>query len=363
MTTTLPPADETLPGPAGEFPAAPQPPRMGLPIPNSKLGIWLFLGTEVMFFTALVGSYIVYYFSTSEWPSDPALTHINVVAGAVNTFVLLFSSVLVAVAHEALAQGDASKCRKMLWAVIGCAILFLGIKSYEYAGKFEHGIIPGRIAETPASALQYLARDLTVTVEGEVAAAVTPSPTPVPNAGDRDADSDDRGDTAPNVAPDTDEDKPDIAAMNSEEQMGELVRLLADESTPDDLRAALQPVRDASIASMALRDDILAGRVDYEQAEERLEQLHADESFGSLLHGIHLQQPMLYGNLFASTYFLITGFHAIHVIVGIVLFAVPLLRFNLLPWAAWIENAGLYWHFVDLVWIFLFPLLYIVPGI
>jgi cytochrome c oxidase subunit 3 len=65
------------------------------------------------------------------------------------------------------------------------------------------------------------------------------------------------------------------------------------------------------------------------------------------------------GNMWASTYFLLTGFHAVHVIVGLIVFAI-LLLYELGPKrAGMIENAGLYWHFVDLVWIFLFPLLYL----
>jgi hypothetical protein len=65
------------------------------------------------------------------------------------------------------------------------------------------------------------------------------------------------------------------------------------------------------------------------------------------------------GNMWASTYFLLTGFHAIHVLVGLIVFAI-LLLYRLGPKrAGMIENAGLYWHFVDLVWIFLFPLLYL----
>jgi len=74
-----------------------------------------------------------------------------------------------------------------------------------------------------------------------------------------------------------------------------------------------------------------------------------------------LQLPMVIpgGNMWASTYFLLTGFHAIHVIVGLIVFAI-LLLYDLGPKrAGMIENAGLYWHFVDLVWIFLFPLLYL----
>lgn len=65
------------------------------------------------------------------------------------------------------------------------------------------------------------------------------------------------------------------------------------------------------------------------------------------------------GNMWASTYFLMTGFHAIHVAVGLLIFAM-VLPFTLDSRRAnFIENAGLYWHFVDLVWIFLFPLLYL----
>ena len=65
------------------------------------------------------------------------------------------------------------------------------------------------------------------------------------------------------------------------------------------------------------------------------------------------------GNMWASTYFLLTGFHAVHVLVGLIVFTI-LLGYKLGPKdAGKIENAGLYWHFVDLVWIFLFPLLYL----
>jgi len=65
---------------------------------------------------------------------------------------------------------------------------------------------------------------------------------------------------------------------------------------------------------------------------------------------------------FWSFYYAMTGLHALHVLAGIVVNAVLLLmalRGRLWPIAARVEMAGLYWHFVDLVWIFLFPLLYL----
>ena len=335
---------------------------MGLPIPNSKLGIWLFLGTEVMFFTALVGSYIVYYFSTPQWPSDPELTHINVAAGAINTFVLLTSSYFVVVALEAAQHRNWKRARLFLWLTTACAVLFLGIKAVEYKGKFDHQILPGRIAETEASALQYLAHDLTAAVDGEIAATVMPDQaTPSPQETDGALEDEELA-----VEPDRDADKPPVEppTMNRNEQRDELARLIDEAPTPE-VAATLQALQEADRAAAELRDEILAGTVTYEQAGERLHELHERTDLGGdagPLAGVHLQRPMLYGNLFASLYFTITGFHAIHVIVGILLFAVVLVQPRLDGWIDWIENAGLYWHFVDIVWIFLFPLIYILPG-
>ena len=65
------------------------------------------------------------------------------------------------------------------------------------------------------------------------------------------------------------------------------------------------------------------------------------------------------GNTWASTYFLVTGFHAIHVIVGLIAFGLLCTKTLNAASSGLIENVGLYWHFVDLVWIFLFPLLYL----
>jgi hypothetical protein len=70
------------------------------------------------------------------------------------------------------------------------------------------------------------------------------------------------------------------------------------------------------------------------------------------------------GNIWASCYFIMTGFHAIHVIGGLVVFVLMMLLAligRLGPaQEGFVELTGLYWHFVDIVWIFLFPLLYLV---
>ena len=99
-----------------------------------------------------------------------------------------------------------------------------------------------------------------------------------------------------------------------------------------------------------------------EEVEHKIHELNKSNTVGPLMGGMHVSQPILYGNLFASNYFLMTGFHAIHVIVGLFMFALVLKKGSKLcvDDAYLIENIGLYWHFVDLVWIFLFPLLYII---
>ena len=74
---------------------------------------------------------------------------------------------------------------------------------------------------------------------------------------------------------------------------------------------------------------------------------------------LHLPMVIPSGNMWASTYFLLTGFHAIHVLVGLIAFVLVLLYKLDHTKSHILENTGLYWHFVDLVWIFLFPLLYL----
>src|SRR5579872_4694113 len=133
--------------------------KMGLPISNSKLGMWLFLGTEIMFFTAFIGTYIVLRLGSDGWPADPKVTHINILAGGINTFVLLASSYLVVVAHESIAKRNFGKTKKYLLGTFALACVFLGIKSFEYYGKWEHDILPGHIAEDDQQALTKLSND------------------------------------------------------------------------------------------------------------------------------------------------------------------------------------------------------------
>ena len=79
---------------------------------------------------------------------------------------------------------------------------------------------------------------------------------------------------------------------------------------------------------------------------------------------LHLSPAISHGNMWASCYFAMTGFHALHVLGGIVVFGIISilgLTGKLGPaHVGTLEVTGLYWHFVDIVWIFLFPLLYLV---
>lgn len=87
-------------------------------------------------------------------------------------------------------------------------------------------------------------------------------------------------------------------------------------------------------------------------------------------HGIwpgstHMLETMSQGEiLFFGLYFIMTGLHALHIIVGLIVIGVALSKVSSgkvnADRAAMLENAGLYWHLVDLIWIFLFPLFYLV---
>jgi len=117
------------------------------------------------------------------------------------------------------------------------------------------------------------------------------------------------------------------------------------------------------IASTQTRYDSLSDTI--ERTEERIAFLpiykEHDHGLNHTYHWMQMPFEIPSGNMWANTYFLLTGFHAIHVLVGLIVFAIPLIRNMKLDSskANILENTGLYWHFVDLVWIFLFPLLYL----
>jgi cytochrome c oxidase subunit III len=109
----------------------------------STLGMWVFLVTEIMFFGGLFLAYLVYR-SADPMGFQEASNHLNVIWGAVNTVVLIVSSLTMALAVRA-AQTSAPPKMQVGW-IVATMILgatFLGVKVIEYADKFEHHLVPG----------------------------------------------------------------------------------------------------------------------------------------------------------------------------------------------------------------------------
>ena len=102
---------------------------------NPKLGIWLFLASEVMLFGALFSTYIILRMGAPEWPHG----ELNVVLGTVNTIILIGSSVTMVMAWASLKMNDWGKHRLYLIATWALAAVFLINKYFEYADHFAKG--------------------------------------------------------------------------------------------------------------------------------------------------------------------------------------------------------------------------------
>jgi cytochrome c oxidase subunit 3 len=400
-----------------------------LPINNGKLFLWLFLSTEIMFFAALIGTYIVIRFGAppGTWPR-PMDVHLVEVIGVANTFVLICSSVTIVLSLEACKANEPVRARRWFWLTFLLGASFLGIKMYEYYGKYSHGIFPMKprslihekadvyyasevdaalkgkaaeierrrgedgqlspedqerfaevadlrenvvlwaqrrtsMAENPADAVATLAilsasvqhhhhhdkyeqildaeaaalREELGTLEADIGrldeqlgpAAATPTPAaPAGAAQDEDEQDDARGQPAAG----------------------------AEAAAPPATPPGVDPAVAAEKLALENHRTQIQGRL---KIIPKLQQMH--EGINGEYAWLKLPFVLPSGNMWASTYFLLTGFHAIHVLVGLIFFAFPLLGgavFNAAK-ANFVENIGLYWHFVDLVWIFLFPLLYL----
>ncbi len=109
-------------------------------IPSNKLGMWLFLASEVMFFTGLLTAYIVLRMSNPNWPGPEG--HLSVPLGTINTFILLCSSMTMVMAHASVVRDDQKGLRAYLFWTVLFGTAFLCIKGYEYHLKFAHEIFP-----------------------------------------------------------------------------------------------------------------------------------------------------------------------------------------------------------------------------
>jgi len=248
---------------------------------NAKLGIWLFLASEVMLFGGLFSAYILLRVGAEPgmWPHG----WLNVTLGTVNTLLLALSAITTLLAWAACKVRDFRKFKIFHACTILLALTFLGIKSYEYHDKLIHyevQLTNGKFADghlVEKSADFDLAKKTgTVTLHG---------------------------------------------------------RIVEDEKELMDLRAA--PAEKPAEITVAAAD------------------IKKMENYGPK------------HNTFTAIYFTLTGLHALHILGG----TLVIFYFWAFGGAMWktdperftnrIEVSGLFWHFVDLVWIFLFPVLYL----
>jgi cytochrome c oxidase subunit III len=113
-------------------------PRPDTGLTNGKMGVWLFLASEVMLFGALFSSYILLRLGADHWPRH----ELNVPLATINTMVLITSSVTVVMSWASLLEQKFDKFRMYMGATILLAFVFLIIKYFEYTSKFEHHHFP-----------------------------------------------------------------------------------------------------------------------------------------------------------------------------------------------------------------------------
>lgn len=320
--------------------------HMGLPLPNGKLALWLFLVTEITFFAALIGTYMLLRNGqptrSMPWPS-PTDVHLVEWIGALNTFVLICSSLTVVLCHWCLheakkASGPAQKQALVKKAVmhlgitlaLGC--VFLAIKAVEYKAKFDHQILPGRIFELKDDKNSSHNYRYVRVVKEQLEKII----------------------------------KDNSVNAEAMQKCKELLALIdANQITPKEVNERVLGTKTMKAKHPGLEN------IDKQPSTYCDLPLKSRPANAPLVRGIleidshaHLAFSIPYGNLWASAYFAMTGFHAIHVLGGLIVFGIYLISGLMGKFGTdhelSIELTGLYWHFVDIVWIFLFPLLYLV---
>ncbi len=278
-----------------------------------KLGMWLFLATEVLFFGGLFAMYAIMRYREPEVFSY-ASGYLNTIMGGINTCVLILSSVTMAAAVHFAQRSKKGPLVACLFLTFLGACGFLVIKYFEYTHKFHENLVWGPGFYVPVAG-----------EEGHGAAT--------PHAAAS-------GEAAQKVA---------FALPTSQGAA----------STP----LVQMPAVDASTIKKAPAGPAGVATPGEEAAAEHAEAgAHVYPTPGMP----HLDDPKLPVDThrFFAIYYCMTGLHGIHVVVG--MFIILWLMFGAMAgkynknYFTPIDLGGLYWHIVDLIWIFLFPLFYLI---
>ncbi len=109
----------------------------------AKLGMWLFLATEILMFSGL---FLAYFITRMFYPEMVLEAHeyLSKTAGGINTLVLLTSSYTMALAVRSAQTSNTRGIQRYLLLTILCGCIFMVVKYFEYSEKFAHGMLPGK---------------------------------------------------------------------------------------------------------------------------------------------------------------------------------------------------------------------------
>ncbi|QDT95158.1 cytochrome c oxidase subunit 3 [Gimesia aquarii] len=318
---------------------------------TGKLGIWLFLVTEVLFFSGLFGFYAVYR-SLHPEVFLYASQFLDTVLGAANTVVLLFSSLTMAWGVRCAQLGQTRGLLVCLVTTLACAAIFLGVKSFEYTEKAHHGLLWAGMYQSPEH------HD-----HGDETAAAA-------------ANGKDASDHAHASADDHSDDALFEKTKHTLSYMtivlwgvivlagigfGALIK------NPN--KKTLATVAGCVLVSAIGMQLGAYASIGYHHFGHAAEPTDQEIEMAETIPAEYAKQkekvpePKLAGTFF-SVYFCMTGLHAIHIVGGMIAISWLIVRtvhgaFTTYYFGA-VDFVGLYWHLVDLIWIYLFPLLYLI---
>ena len=281
---------------------------------SGKLGMWLFLATEILFFGGLFACYAVLRARDPEVFSYAA-HYLDTLMGGINTCVLIASSLTMAMAVRYAQLGKKTGLIICLWLTMGGAVGFLVIKYFEYTHKIHDNLVWGTTFYVPPAYDEEL--KLMVT-HGEEAVDAPLLELPQENS----------------------------AAFARTTALADVVNM------PEETASTVTP---AALGPAGLSFEPAAKEAAIEDHESEGHTAKA-----------HLSDPEMPVNthLFFAIYFAMTGLHGFHVVVGMGVIGWLILRATKGEFGPKyftpVDLGGLYWHIVDLIWIFLFPLFYLI---